>query len=381
MSNARATRVVLLAVSALVLAACTPAVSANAPADPFVDPIVPQGGSAQSGGQGTGPASAPHRGSGAVGVALVGGAQLPEQVVSAFTKDTGFTVSAAAYDAVGDVPAQGTDVVLGLDGADALAAAGASLAGHVAVPQARTAAGTEVAGAEGAVAYGRDDVCVVADRAWMSANMLAVPSSIQELASASYAGLLAVPDPASTSVGRAFVQAVSSQVGQGLGAFATSLSPRVGASTGETLAQWSAADRVTASYWSSLVGAPASPPSAGLYPLVVAPASLASAALTNTGAESYGAPVASTCIARTLYAAGVPSGGAVSDGAASLIAWLQGGAAQRALAEAGAAAPLDSGVGEGTRASWASQGSGREADETAADPQSVAAAVSAWGAR
>ena len=205
----------------------------------------------------------------------------------------------------------------------------------------------------------------------MSANMLAVPSSIQELASASYAGLLAVPDPASTSVGRAFVQAASSQVGQGLGAFATSLSPRVGASTGETLAQWSAADRVTASYWSSLAGAPASTPSAGLYPLVVAPASLASAALTNTGAESYGAPVAPTCIARTLYAAGVPSGGALSDGAASLIAWLQGGAAQRALA----------GAGEGTRASWASQGSGRETDETTADPQSVAAAVSAWGAR
>ena len=96
MSNARATRVVLLAVSALVLAACTPAVSANAPADPFVDPIVPQGESAQSGGQGTGSASAPHRGSGTVGVALVGGAQLPEQVVSAFTKDTGFTVSTAA---------------------------------------------------------------------------------------------------------------------------------------------------------------------------------------------------------------------------------------------------------------------------------------------
>ncbi|EFW09896.1 ABC superfamily ATP binding cassette transporter solute-binding protein, partial [Actinomyces sp. oral taxon 178 str. F0338] len=124
MTNARATRVVLLAVSALALAACTPAVSANAPADPFVDPIVPQGGSAQSADQGTGSASAPRKGSGAVGVALVGGAQLPEQVVSAFTKDTGFTVGTAAYDAVGDVPAQGTDVVLGLDGADALAAAG-----------------------------------------------------------------------------------------------------------------------------------------------------------------------------------------------------------------------------------------------------------------
>ena len=196
MTNARATRVVLLAVSALALAACTPAVSANAPADPFVDPIVPQGGSAQSADQGTGSASAPRKGSGAVSVALVGGAQLPEQVVSAFTKDTGFTVGTAAYDAVGDVPAQSTDVVLGLDGADALAAAGASLAGHVAVPQVRTAAGTEVAGAEGAVAYGRDDVCVVADRAWMSANMLAVPSSIQELASASYAGLLAPLRPA-----------------------------------------------------------------------------------------------------------------------------------------------------------------------------------------
>ena len=78
--------------------------------------------------------------------------------------------------------------------------------------------------------------------------------------------------------------------------------------------------------------------------MVVAPASLASAALTNTGAESYGAPVAPTCIARTLYAAGVPSGGALSDGAASLIAWLQGGAAQRALAEAGAGPSDRSGV-------------------------------------
>ena len=164
MTNARATRVVLLAVSALALAACTPAVSANAPADPFVDPIVPQGGSAQSADQGTGSASAPRKGSGAVGVALVGGAQLPTETAQAFTEATGFTVAVVSIDGVGSLPKTSADVVLGLDGADAVAASAAGTIASTAPRDTSTLAGTAVEGAAAAIAYGRDDVCVIADK-------------------------------------------------------------------------------------------------------------------------------------------------------------------------------------------------------------------------
>ena len=335
-----------LALAASALAACTPAVSSSAPRDPFASPIVP-GQSARAsavGGRATIDAPSPRSGSGTVTVALVGGAQLPTETAQAFTEATGFTVAVVSIDGVGSLPKTSADVVLGLDGADAVAASAAGTIASTAPRDTSTLAGTAVEGAAAAIAYGRDDVCVIADKSWLSANGRSLPTSFADLTSPRVRSLLALPDPTSSSVGRAFVQEAAAQTGEGLGAFAQSLSPRIDPSLGAAVGVWTAGGHVSQGYVGQLVGGEAE--ASGAYPLVVAPRSLAAAAATNTGADSYGAPVSSTCIARILYAA--PTASPASDGAESLLAWLQGERAQRLLATAGSAYPIDGGVAADT---------------------------------
>lgn len=369
-----------LVVGATVVAACSPSVSSSAPRDPFAAPIVPgqspraASPSAQS--HGTIDAPTPRSGSGAVLVALVGGAQLPIETAEAFTKATGFTVAVVPVDGVNEVAKAGADIVLGLDGADALQASAAATVADSAPQDTKTLEGTAIDGAPAAVAYGRDDVCVIADKSWMSANNRPLPTSFGDLASPRVRALLAVPDPSRSSVGRAFVQEAASQTGEGLGPFVQSLSPRVDPSLGATIGAWTAGARVSDGYLSEVVGGASG--ASGAYPLVVAPRSLAAAAATNTGADSYGEAVSSTCIARILYAAAAKS--PASDGAESLIAWLQGETAQRSLAATGAAYPIDGVLAADTKAGWLMgiTGSAVVADETTGSLDAMNAWLATW---
>lgn len=309
-------------------------------------------------------------------VALVGGAQLPMETAQEFTKATGFTVAAVPVDSVDELAKTNADVVLGLDGADALQASASGAIAAVAPQDTVTLSGTAVEGAAGAVAYGRDDVCVIADKSWMSANGRPLPTSFGDLTSPRIRALLAVPDPASSSVGRAFVQEAAAQTGEGLGSFAQSLNPRVDPSLGATVGAWTAGAHVSDGYLSEVVGASAG--TSGAYPLVVAPRSLAAAAATNTGADSYGTPISSTCIARIMYAAA--TGSSASDGAESLIAWLQGESAQRSLATTGAAYPIDGALAADTKASWLMGITGEAvvADETVGSLDALDAWLATW---
>ena len=271
-----------LAVAATTVAACSPSVSSSAPRDPFASPIVPgqsARASSSAAGHGTIDAPTPRSGSGTVTVALVGGAQLPMETAQEFTKATGFTVAAVPVDGVDELAKTNADVVLGLDGADALQASASGAIATVAPQDTVTLSGTAVEGAAGAVAYGRDDVCVIADKSWMSANGRPLPTSFGDLTSPRIRALLAVPDPASSSVGRAFVQEAAAQTGEGLGSFAQSLNPRVDPSLGATVGAWTAGAHVSDGYLSEVVGASAG--TSGAYPLVVAPRSLAAAADTK----------------------------------------------------------------------------------------------------
>lgn len=309
-------------------------------------------------------------------VALVGGAQLPMETAQEFTKATGFTVAAVPVDGVGELAETNADVALGLDGADALQASASGAIATAAPQDTVTLSGTAVEGAAGAVAYGRDDVCVIADKSWMSANGRPLPTSFGDLTSPRIRALLAVPDPASSSVGRAFVQEAAAQTGEGLGSFARSLNPRVDPSLGATVGAWTAGAHVSDGYLSEVVGASAG--TSGAYPLVVAPRSLAAAAATNTGADSYGTPISSTCIARIMYAAA--TGSSASDGAESLIAWLQGESAQRSLATTGAAYPIDGALAADTKAGWLMGITGEAvvADETVGSLDALDAWLATW---
>ena len=368
-----------LVVAASTIAACTPSVSSSAPRDPFASPIVP-GQSARASSSattaGTIDAPTPRSGSGTVTVALVGGAQLPMETAQEFTKATGFTVAAVPVDSVAGLAKTNADVVVGLDGADALQASAAGSIAAVAPQDTVTLSGTAVEGAAAAVAYGRDDVCVIADKSWMSANGRPLPTSFGDLTSPRIRALLAVPDPASSSVGRAFVQEAAAQTGEGLGAFAQSLNPRVNPSLGATVGAWTAGAHVSDGYLSEVVGASAG--TSGVYPLVVAPRSLAAAVATNTGADSYGTPISSTCIARIMYAAA--TGSSASDGAESLIAWLQGETAQRSLATTGAVYPIDGVLAADTKAGWLMGISGDPiiADETVGSLNAMSAWLATW---
>ena len=368
-----------LVVASTAVAACTPSVSPGAPRDPFASPIVP-GQSARASSSattaGTIDAPTPRSGSGTVTVALVGGAQLPMETAQEFTKVTGFTVAAVPVDGVDALSKAGADVVLGLDGADALQATAAGTIAASAPQDTATIAGTVVDGAAAAIAYGRDDVCVIADKSWMSANGRPLPTSFGDLTSPRIRALLAVPDPASSSVGRAFVQEAASQTGEGLGSFAQSLNPRVDASLGATIGAWTAGAHVSEEYLSEIAGASAG--ASGAYPLVVAPRSLAAAAATNTGADSYGTPISSTCIARIMYVAA--TGSSASDGAESLIAWLQGESAQRSLATTGAAYPIDGVLAADTKAGWLMGITGEAvvADETIGSLDALNAFLATW---
>lgn len=327
-------------------------------------------------GHGTIDAPTPRSGSGTVTVALVGGAQLPMETAQEFTKATGFTVAAVPVDGVGELAETNADVALGLDGADALQATAAGTIAASAPQDTATIAGTVVDGAAAAIAYGRDDVCVIADKSWMSANGRPLPTSFGDLISPRIRALLTVPDPASSSVGRAFVQEAAAQTGEGLGSFAQSLNPRVDSSLGGAVAAWTAGAHVSEGYLSEVVGASAG--SSGAYPLIVAPRSLAAAAATNTGADSYGTAISSTCIARIMYAA--PTSSPASDGAESLIAWLQGETAQRSLATTGAVYPIDGVLAADTKADWLMGISGDPivADETVGSLDAMSAWLATW---
>ncbi|WP_022867375.1 hypothetical protein [Schaalia vaccimaxillae] len=331
------------AVLALVVSGCTPSVSTTAPTDPFAQPIVPRAATnpvvhdeAQSGTLGAGE---PRTGRGVVRTAVIEGAQLPEAVSEAFRADTGFELQVTQGVRVSELTAQSFDVVVGLDPTDAQLMAAAGTIGTQAPEDAVAIEDKGVDGVPAAIAYGRDDVCVVADAVWISANRVAVPAGLDDLIKTSYASQLVIPDPSTSSIGRAFIQGVAQAKGGDASAWEGSVKKegvQVVASADEAIAGWSA--RASAG--------------AGM-PFVVAPRSTLSLVLANTGVESAGVAAETTCVQRYLYAAGVAGEGEeYSDGAESLMAWLQGWQAQRQLAQLGAVDPLDLGASQDSAAQW-----------------------------
>lgn len=302
-TGARIRAVLAALVAAAGVAGCSASVDPDA--GPGQDPFAGGrlvGSAAQSGGQ---------TGHGLVRVLAPRGAALPEAVVRAFSDATGFEVrqDTASEDGLADAAAGRVDAVVGVDGGDAVRV-----------------------GLEGQRAYGRADVCVMADWQWFAANRIEQPRTFGDLAQDRYAGLLVVPDPASSPAGRAFVQASASALG-----------------------------RSSRAYWSALLGGGAAvveagqvdahytghTPSAG-HPLAVAPLTDAATTLNDTGTESATAPIGRTCLRRDLVA-GAAVHASNAAGAASLVAFLRSAAGQRALARSGAAVPLDARFAAGTR--------------------------------
>lgn len=276
-----------------------------------VDPHAGVGEDPFAGGRLVASATGARAGHGTVRVLAPAGGALPASVLRAFAAATGFEVreDTASEDALARGAAGRVDAVVGVDGGDAIRA-----------------------GLAHASAYGRADVCVMADRQWFAANRITPPRTFGDLAQSRYSGLLVIPDPRASVAGRAFVQASAGDLG--------------------TLAD---------AYWSSLLGAGRaavvspgdvnrrySGHEAGAQrPLAVAPLTDAAKTLNTAKTESATAPVERTCLRRDLYAAPAPHAANVA-GAASLVTFLRSGAGQRALARSGAVVPLDARSAAGT---------------------------------
>ena len=332
------------------LGGCTASVDplADPGRDPFAQPVVPSapssGGTGTGAGAGTSGAPQPRHGRGVVTAVVPQGSALSDTAARDFRSTTGFTLRQVEVPA--DELAQGAprgtqaDVLLGLDAGDALeAAAGGGLA-TTAPQDTTTPEGTALEGAPAATAYARDDVCVLADTEWFSANRKSLPTSLSELASGTWAELLLVPDPAGSVEGRAFTRAAQAELGGGVDAWWSALT------TGGVRA---GSDDGLLKLWTASSGAVE-----GGRPLLVARQSLSAATLTDTGTESTSVAVPGTCLERMLYSAPTQDP-ANADGAEALVAWLRGSSAQRELAAAGVAQPLAAEDAEGTVIGWFAQ--------------------------
>ncbi|MBJ2329617.1 hypothetical protein JFX23_07540 [Schaalia cardiffensis] len=325
----------------ILLAACTPAVSPSYESvDPFDKPIEPNGMGAQASqpaSEGSLGAPEPLKGSGSVKLAVMEGQRLPASVEEAFHRYTGFTLEQKEVASASHILGLGVDAVIGL-GANDLFEAGSALGTTPAldlVPE-----GTGVEGVASELAYGRDDVCVLADRGWMSANRRSMPSGIEILASADHAQLLAFPDPDHFSPSALFIAGARAKLGEGMGQWAFDM--RAG---GALIASQEEAN----SSWTAL-----EPPQSDAQPsrpLMIASMSAIMRSTTNTGVEAAAQALAASCVQRYLYAA--PAADAANEkGATSFMTWLLTWSGQHALAEAGVAYPLDPQAVENTPAHW-----------------------------
>lgn len=336
--------------SVALLGGCTASVDplADPSRDPFSQPVVPTSPSSGSSGAGAGAASSdvpqPRHGRGVVTAVVPEGSALSETAARDFRSTTGFTLQQVEVpiDDLAQGAPEGTraDVVLGLDAGDALEAAADGGLATTAPQDTTTPEGTALAGVPAATAYARDDVCVLADTEWFSANRESLPTSLSDLASGKWADLLLVPDPAGSVEGRAFTRAAQADLGKGVDAWWSALTSG-GARTGSA--------EGLQKLWTASAGAVE-----GGRPLLVARQSLSAATLTDTGTESTSVAVPGTCLERMLYSA--PTQDPVNaDGAEALVAWLRGSSAQRELAAAGVAQPLAAEDAEGTVVGWFAQ--------------------------
>lgn len=379
MGQVRRTRWATAMVAVMVLAGCSASVdpSADPTRDPFAQPVVPgaQSGAANGARPGILPGvpnpdtPRPRHGRGVVTALVPAGSTLTEAAVRSFRATTGFSlrqVEVPADDLATGAPAGTTaDVLLGLDPDQALEAGADGLLADGAPEDTPAPEGTALAGAPAASAYARDDVCVLADREWFSANDYALPTSFADVADSGWAGDLLVPDPAGSVVGRAFTRAAQAGLGSGVDAWWSALTTggvRTGAPE-DLQAEWTAASGAVD----------------GGRPMLVAPRSLAAATLNDTGTESLAAAVPGTCLDRPLYSA-ISATPANADGAESLVAWLRGPVAQRDLATRGVAQPLEAGDAQGTVTEWSAPSTDQPLTLDEADVPAARERAGTWSA-
>lgn len=322
-ANLRRLSITLL--GALALSACSPSIPQGAQwtDDPFrTDSTSSTQGTAASATKNratTGNTDGIPRGSGTLRIAYVPGWRLPTDYISAFEAASGYTVEQSEYAPNSPLNA---DVIFGVDSKQA------------------AALGT-------AIPIGNDPVCAWADRSWFSANSKALPSSLKDLSSASFAPLTAIPSQDSEA-GAAFAAKASSVLGEDYEDWKENLKDAHSflPSAAEALGQWTATladDRL------SLISGATSTQGSHQRPILIWDARLAVAAASNTGTESRAKAIPGTCVDLPISAT-VPQSSSNSEAARSFQAFLESDLGKNAAAYAGLA--YNDGVPEDSQAAW-----------------------------
>ena len=259
------------------------------------------------------------RGSGTLRLAYAPGWQLPTDYVSAFEATSGYTVEQSEY---APNSSQNADVIFGVNSKQA------------------AALGT-------AIPIGNDPVCAWADRSWFSANSKALPSSLKDLSSASFAPLTAIPSQDSEA-GAAFDAKASSVLGEDYEDWKENLNDAhsIASSAAEALGQWTATpadDRL------SLISGITAAQGSHQRPILIWDARLAVATASNTGTESRAKAIPGTCVDLTVSAV-VPQSSSNSEAARAFQAFLESELGKNAAAYAGLA--YNDGVPEDSQAAW-----------------------------
>lgn len=314
---------------ALALSACSPSIPQGAQwtDDPF------RTDSSSSSQAGSASAVAKHtkasgdqgipRGSGTLRIAYAPGWQLPADYISAFEAASGYTIEQFPASSISS--SLDADILFGIDSATA-ASLGATTSPTV---------------------IGNDPICAYADRSWFSANRKALPHSLAELSSSTYAPLTALP-PENSPIGSQYIAHAQKALGANFEDWAADLheSGSFSSSTGDALGQWSVtipADRA------SIIPEAESAQGSHARPILVWDARLAVAAASNTGTESRAQAIPGSCVSREVLAAPLPAS-THAEAVDSFRAFLSSQLGKDAAAYAGLA--YNEGIATDSRAAW-----------------------------
>lgn len=207
---------------------------------------------------------------------------------------------------------------------------------------------------------GEADVCVNADTAWFAEQHLPVPRTLDDLIEPRYQGLLVVPDPATSSLGLAFLLAAVDEYGDtGVGDYWTGLREN---------------DVAVAGSWEDAYGADfTAGGGAGDRPLVVS-YSTSPADTVGDGGEPATTALPETCFRHEEYA-GLLTGAPNREGGKDLLWFLTSDAVQQDLPASMSLYPAD----EDTRlpAAWVERAP-RPQDPHELDPEEIAENREAW---
>ncbi len=221
------------------------------------------------------------------------------------------------------------DVVYGIDNTYASRAVEAGVIAPYEPTSPAVADGAPYAfvGTEGLTAVDFSDVCVNADVAWFAERDLAIPQTLDDLAAPEYAGLLSVPNPATSSPGLAFLLAT------------------VAAKGDEWPEYWQALVandvRITASWSDSYFVDFSAPNYGGDYPLVLSYAS--SPPFEAVDGVSPTTAILGTCFRQVEYV-GLVRGGDNPAGGQAVIEWMLSDAFQNGVATSMYVYPISSAV-------------------------------------